>query len=261
MHSGSGTWSSWGYDWVSLGPETLPTFTTLSTLSINYFKMSPEPPNQSQLGLVTGLQTLPFSRKKAKRKDTMKKRDRKRGRASMCVCGGRRKREREVKTWWGVFHWSVALLCFCFWPHVFECAYARPSRSRKLLHTAPALWAGSTGAMGLVLWTIGVGFQQRGVLKENICMGSRQWREWRRVKGGRRRRRRRILASHNADLSIINVSRSCISEVETNENGGKIARDYQARVSNIVFICFCSKNLVWKLCLHRNILWVSLDMM
>lgn len=112
MHSRSESWSSWGYEWVSLGPETLPTFTTLSTLSINYFKMSPEPPNQSQLGLVTGLQTLPFSRKKAKSKDTMKKRDRKRGRASMCVCGGEGEREREVKTWWGVFHWSVALLCF-----------------------------------------------------------------------------------------------------------------------------------------------------
>ncbi len=63
----------------------------------------------------------------------------------------------------------------------------------KLLHTVCACFvrrAGSAGTMGLILWTIGVGSLQRGVLKKNICMASRQWREWRRVKGGRRRKGR-----------------------------------------------------------------------
>ncbi|CAB1459382.1 unnamed protein product [Pleuronectes platessa] len=43
--------------------------------------------------------------------------------------------------------------------------------------------------MGLILGTIGVGFHQRGVLRKNICKGSRQRRGWRRAggRGGGRR--------------------------------------------------------------------------
>lgn len=88
--------------------------------------------------------------------------------------------------------------------------------SMKLYMRALCVGLGRPGTLGLILWTIGVGSLQRGVLKKNICMGSRQWGEF---KGGRRRKGRIFGVAlcfgkyNNTDLSINKAIRSCISEL------------------------------------------------
>lgn len=82
---------------------------------------------------------------------------------------------------------------------------------------------GQPGTMGLILWTIGVGSLQRGVLKQNICMASRHWRERRRVWRWEEKEREDswhwthigvLERTTTQALSINRASRSCISELK-----------------------------------------------
>lgn len=86
----------------------------------------------------------------------------------------------------------------CWLTFQFGILYSRLRMLQKHLHSVHVCfrhWAGSAGTMGLV-WNNRRRLLPKGSAKKNICMRSRQWREWAKVKGGRRKKER-ILALHS----------------------------------------------------------------
>ena len=231
-------------DWAPLRPGALPPVTALSTSSINHFKMSAAPPNQSQLGLVTGLWSLPFSKKRKHGERTHEEAGETRNevtkktgpeRKAMWVCVYKRTEASPPNRDRG---FSPKTCCYV--------AVARPC----FVH-----WAWAAGAMGLILGTIGVGFHQRGVLRKNICKGSRQRRGWRRRReeeeeeegGGGRTLAWRC---NNADLSS-NRARHAYQSL-TGERGNVLSRSRSGLCVDVFgpFLSHVSRTRLWENCVY-----------